>query len=560
MKSTDKSGIKNLIDLLVNKGVRRMVCSPGSRNAPIVIAADLHPQIETIVIHDERVAAFYALGLSLGSEEPVAITCTSGSATVNYFPAITEAYYQNVPLIVLSADRPTEWVNHGEGQTIMQENVFGKHVLGWMNVEGTQSTKQSSDIIELCDKALSKPQGPIHFNCPLQEPLYGLMEYEDETTGYSNTVAEKNVNIDFESLSQVWNESKTKMILCGQMPKSPYLNELLNQIAEDSSVAVLVENTSNLNSKSFIQCIDRTLQGIEDIAEYQPDLLITIGGAIVSKRVKAFLRSAENVTHWKLGEEFPDMDTYRQNRTSIMVSPSSFFSGLLNQDLISHNSQFGYSWRKLSMQIQSFVEQNNAKFPFSDFIAIELALDCIPEGSRIHMANSSIVRYCQLFDPIPSMQYFSNRGVSGIDGSLSTACGVALAQPDKLHVLLTGDVSFFYDSNSLWKSMNIPNLRIILINNSGGGIFRFIPGPSTSSQLEKYFEAHHNHSAEHICKAFNIEYLKAENEQDLLLNMESFYQEGNDVKVMEVFTPRLDNAEVLNEYFSDIKNFVRQKS
>lgn len=557
MKSTNKSGIKFLIDALIANGITRIVCSPGSRNAPIVIAADVHPQMNTTVVHDERVAGFYALGMSLGSNEPVAVVCTSGSAVVNYFPAVTEAFYQSVPLVVISADRPSEWVNHGDGQTIMQKGVFGNHVLASSEVNESGSQEEIYRLVEeTMLKSNGFQKGPVHFNCPLTEPLYDLEEYESNFIEKRNSFTQDNFEVDYKSLSEEWNKVKKVMILCGQHSKSQYLNELLNIIADDSSVAVLVENTSNISSKSFVHCIDRTLAGIENDTDYQPDLLISIGGAIISKKIKKFLRASKGAKHWKVGYEFPDMDTYRLERTSYQTSPEKFFKGLLEQDLKSHKSSFGYNWRKLNMQIQTYLEQEHVvqNSPYSDLSVIDVVLDCIPEGSNIHMANSSLVRYCQLFDPIRSMTYFSNRGTSGIDGSTSTACGIALSQTNKLNVLLTGDVSFFYDSNALWRAERIKNLRIILVNNGGGGIFRIIPGPSGATQLENYFEAHHSANAKGICEAYNVGYMAATGIAEIENSMAEFFQESDDVKLLEIFTPRMDNAEVLNTFFNNITN------
>jgi 2-succinyl-5-enolpyruvyl-6-hydroxy-3-cyclohexene-1-carboxylate synthase len=193
--------------------------------------------------------------------------------------------------------------------------------------------------------------------------------------------------------------------------------------------------------------------------------------------------------------------------------------------------------------------------PYSDLSVFETILDYIPEDSFLHMGNSSVVRYCQLFDPIKSIHYFSNRGTSGIDGCTSTACGVALMSPSKCNVLITGDVSFFYDSNALWSNHLPANLRIILINNGGGGIFKIIPGPNSTKQSETFFEAKHPFKAEHICKAFGVHYSHAQSIQEVENNMEHFYEQSEDrmPKLIEITTPSELNPIVLKDFFNTIR-------
>ena len=347
-----------------------------------------------------------------------------------------------------------------------------------------------------------------------------------------------------------------KMILIGQMPKNPYLAELLKTLADDPSIAILVENTSNLVSMKWIHCIDRTLQGIstEEEESFAPDVLITLGGAIVSKRIKAYLRKYKPKMHWKVGFDFPEMNTYEALTHSFQVKSTTFIKAILDNRPDVLTSNYGGKWKQ-----KDFIAQDKAlnfleSAPFSDLKAMELMLDCIPEHSHVHMGNSSIVRYCQLFDPIASMEYFSNRGTSGIDGCTSTAVGAALANPNVMHVLLTGDVSFFYDSNALWNNYNIPNLRIILVNNGGGGIFNIIKGPRDSKQNANYFEAKHAFTAPKLADAYGVEYFSARNENELLNQMNDFYtyDKNGSVKMIEIHTQGIDSHLILDKYWENL--------
>ena len=558
MQTTDKSGISTFINTAVNCGMKHVVCSPGSRNAPLVIAIDNHPGIESIVIHDERCAAFYALGMAQQLNAPVGVVCTSGSAMLNYYPAVAEAFYQCIPLVVMSADRPAEWVNHGDGQTIVQTGVYTNHIRfeGSVDefVDGEKVDELKQTIVRGFSIGCGNWKGPVHFNFPVSEPLYGLKEtlYSEERI---ELLQESSGSIDLpDDFIEAWNRSERKMILCGQMDIDPGLLNRLSELADDTSVAVLVENTSNLQHPRFVHCIDRTLSAIkeDEITDFHPDLLITLGGAIISKRIKKFLRDANLHTHCRVGYAFPEMDTYRALTHSLECSASIFMKALLHASEVRNKSNFGARWKQQDYLIEALSETFIWSEKFCDLTVFNTILDYVPENSILHMGNSSVVRYCQLFNPVKSIRYYSNRGTSGVDGSTSTACGAALVKPDICNVLITGDVSFFYDSNALWSNHLPSNLRIILINNGGGGIFRIIDGPSTSSQLEKYFEAKHTHSAEHICKAFGVDYFSADSIGSIEEKMEVFYQDdGNQrPKLLEVFTPSEINDKVLKDFFN----------
>lgn len=558
MITTNKTGISEFIQSCIDNGLHHVVCSPGSRNAPLVISFDEHPDIETYVIHDERSAGFYALGLAQELDCPVAVVCTSGSAVLNYYPAVAEAFYQSVPLVVISADRPEEWVDHGDGQTIRQEQVLKNHVKGFYSVNEFCNSNEEhaklrngiNDMFELCNGLW---KGPVHFNCPLTEPLYGTVDIDIKQNHRTRNIEITRLTVDQQKLiSDTWSSCKRKLILCGQMKPDKKLTLELSQLCNDSSVAVLVENTSNQVDRRFIHCIDRTLATIspDEIKDFQPELLITLGDAVISKRIKKFLRDSDVKAHWKIGFSFPEMDTYRHLSETFKVLPVDFIRELNSFSDKPAPSNFGSKWKQKDLMASDKIPRIMEKMPYSDLKVFDLLLDYIPEESYLHMSNSSVVRYCQLFNPVSSINYFANRGTSGIDGSTSTACGVALASPGKLNVLITGDVSFFYDSNALWSKYLGDNLRIVMINNGGGGIFRIIDGPSSSNQLEKYFEARHSHSAEHICKAFNVNYSSVSNMTDIEKELQQFFlKDDNGPKLLEINTSAEDNDQVLKDFF-----------
>ena len=563
MISSNKIGVQLIVEECVAHGMKHVVCSPGSRNAPFVIAFDEHPEINCYVVHDERSAAFFAMGMAQQLNEPVGIVCTSGSASLNYYPAIAEAFYQCIPLVVITADRPIEWVNQGDGQTIVQNEVFKNHIRYSCQFSEKINSEDEKwylqrEIAIAFSEGNTVWKGPIHFNVALNEPLYGTSEIEVSKTrkieiirGFFQFNSAQAIE-----LTNALNVPKI-MIICGQLNPDKVLLEQLKLFAEDTSVVVLVENTSNLVDMRFIHCIDRTLNSIseEELKDFAPDLLITIGGAVVSKKIKAYLRKYSPTEHWKVGYEFPYMDTYQCLTKSFQTDATSFFREIntLNND--KNTSNYGSNWKQRDFIIQDKMADFFSRVDFSDLKAFETILDYLPEMSHLHMANSSVVRYCQLFDPIKSIQYWSNRGTSGIDGSSSTACGASVIKKDDLHLLITGDVSFLYDINAFWNHYLQPNLRIVLINNGGGGIFKIIPGPASSNQLEKYFEAKHTMDAENISKAFKLEYFFADTTQLIEDQMETFfsYDETGRPKLLEINTSTSDNHFKLEEFFQSMK-------
>lgn len=496
MICSDKWVVQLVVDQCKAHQIAHWVFSPGSRNAPFAITVDSDPFYQTTVIHDERSAAFFALGLAERLNKPVVLCCTSGSAPANYLPAITEAYYRNIPLLVVSADRPQAWTDQGDGQTIRQLKLFKDFTHSVVHLEDGPLTNQTlwqyqRETAILFNKFTLG--GPAHINVGLSEPLYQTTEkidvFDRKIEIINNSTPPKDIIHELSTLLR----GKKIMVLCGQLPEDPALLQTIEIFAESSNVAVLTENTSNLFNVRFNACIDRSLNkiGVENEQDFMPEVLISVGGAVVSKRIKSFLRRSKLTAHIKVGTAFPEMDTYQQLSHSLMCSPRAFFQAFNEIGTLASTVNFSGKWKQLDFAARDTMPlfKPTSKV-LTDFHVYQAFFELVPEGTRIHMANSSVIRYCQLFDPIKGCHYFANRGTSGIDGSTSTALGYA-SSDEGLNILITGDVSFLYDSNALQLRALAPNLKIILINNQGGGIFRIIEGAKSSQQLEHYFEAQH---------------------------------------------------------------------
>ncbi|MBI3136431.1 MAG: 2-succinyl-5-enolpyruvyl-6-hydroxy-3-cyclohexene-1-carboxylic-acid synthase [Bacteroidetes bacterium] len=563
MITTDITHIAHLVEICYQRGIRHAVLSPGSRNAPLIIAFDEHPGIRTWLIHDERCAAFFALGIADATHQPVAIACTSGSAPLNYAPAISEAYYRQVPLLILTADRPVALVDQGDGQTIRQKNVFQNFVKASFELPdfsaGGELHVSDVNVNEALDVLVASPQAPVHINIPLSEPLYGTAALK--TTPQVNPFSQKSqslTNAERESVSATWKKAAKKLILIGQLQPDLKLQRALLPVLNDPSVAVLVENTSNIQHfQKIVHCIDRTLAVIseQEAEAYAPDLLITLGGAVISKKIKAFFRKNKPAVNWRVGDYLFQEDTYQSLTHSFRIPAADFFDFVAGIDYLPL-SNFGDHWKQKDFLAQDGHHNFLAGAPWSDLKAFEQILDTLPANTSLHMGNSSVVRYCQLFNPDQQFRYFSNRGVSGIDGSTSTAAGFSVIDENKLNVLISGDISFLYDSNAVWNNYLKNNFRIIVINNGGGGIFQILDGSSQVKQAPYFFSSYQADISK-ICEGFGVGYLSADDSESLGLALESFYRIDSEKPVLlEVKTFSQNSSVVLKAYFESLRNVL----
>jgi 2-succinyl-5-enolpyruvyl-6-hydroxy-3-cyclohexene-1-carboxylate synthase len=542
-----------VIATCVAHNLKHVVISPGSRNAPLIIGFKNHNQFKTYSITDERSAAFFALGMAQQLKEPVALVCTSGSAVLNYYPAVAEAFYSNIPLLILSADRPKHLIDIGDGQTIRQENVFENHILFSANL--CENFENKNIQIELLKKAFQVATlqfGPVHVNIPFDEPLYNTVNEIEELEPCRLKFSETPMDISqLEPYAEIWNKSSKKMVLVGQFYPDELLQTQLEHLALDPSVLILIENTANVSHKNFINSIDKLIFPLaeNDLEHFAPDILLSIGGMIVSKKIKQHLRKYKPKHHWHI-DATRAFDTFHCLEKHFKYTPQLFFSQFffLIKPVTSKYQQFWMDKKSLRLdRHKSFLKNCE----FSDLKVFEVILKKIPENSNLQISNSAVIRYTQLFDINNTLRVFCNRGTSGIDGSTSTAIGAACIVHEPT-VFITGDLSFFYDSNALWNAYIPNNFRIIVVNNSGGGIFRFIPGPKNSDALE-YFEAPHNLTAKHLCAMHNLEYCSANSLNTLNEQLEYFFEQSNRPKLLEIFTPRDENDLILKAYFNNLK-------
>lgn len=541
---------QSILEICKAKGLQHIVISPGSRNAPLTIGFTNNPAFTCYSIADERCAAFFAMGMAQQIQKPVAVVCTSGSALLNYYPAVAEAFYNQIPLVVISADRPHDKIDIGDGQTIRQENVFINHSLYNANLTEKASEENDLKIQEALFLADSK-KGPVHINVPFEEPLYETVEELSIQPDFVELFTEKKESINTAVFAEIWNKSSKKLILLGGNYPNAIEQRYLNQLGEDNSVVVMTEVTSNAHHPNFITNIDTIITPFtdDDFVAFQPDVLVTVGGMIVSKRIKAFLRKYQPEHHWHI-DELRAYNTFGCLSQHFELSPNVFFDAFLSK-----TNEIDSKYQENTLKIRDFRTEMHKEYlknaPFSDLKVFETILEKLPKQIQLQISNSSPIRYAQLFPVDKSIEVYCNRGTSGIDGSTTTAIGASVIN-NKQVVFITGDISFFYDSNALWNNYIPQNFKIILINNSGGGIFRILPGHQETETFTTYFETSHHLTAEHLAKMYGFNYITAKSTDDITAYW-NFFEASEKPVILEVFTPEKENDKVLLNYFKSLK-------
>ena len=578
---------QTLVRLCAHHQIERIVICAGSRNAPLTNGFVSDSYFKTYSVVDERAAAFFALGMAQQLNQPVALVCTSGSALLNFYPAIAEAYYSDIPLVVLSADRMPHRIDIGDGQTIRQTGVFEPHLEAAAllkpdvshatqtllqnpmqklipfdasesviaDIQASIQTYNTKEISRVLRISIDR-KGPVHFNVPMEEPLYGMTSKAllfDEID--TNQLAESNIEKGLDSIKKLWNKSLKKWVIIGVLPPGSIEKKLIERLCEDTSVVVFTETTSNINHPRAIHSIDTLMASLELIdtkhrAAMSPDIVLTFGGMVVSKKIKSFLRTHAPKHHWHVNEK-KAYNTYYRLDQHFVQTPNSFISELYYSVENHVKNDFHTT---IFSKYQHFKNQGIAylnNLPFSDLNVFYQIANTIPNGVHLQIANSSSIRYAQLVDWPESITFFCNRGTSGIDGSTATAVGAAQIS-SKPTVLITGDLSFFYDINGLWNDYIPKNFKIILINNQGGGIFRILPGEKDSPSYDRYFETIHNRDAKYVAKAFGFKYQKATSKWQLKRKLACLFRSSEGPRILEIQTPRKINDTVLLDYFKSM--------
>ncbi|MFM2292876.1 MAG: hypothetical protein RIS29_2689 [Bacteroidota bacterium] len=553
-----RQGIKNIPEICARLGVKKVVIAPGSRNAPLIFAFTAQPELECLSITDERTAAYFALGMSQHSGEAVALVCTSGTAVLNFAPAIAEAYYQNIPLLVFTADRPAEMIDQADGQTLRQEKIFANYMKASFNlpvdtVADADLHFSDRQVSQAIDTALAYPQGPVQINVPLREPIYTAIPETHSNPKIIKTLAATSTLSDesLQVLQSDWLKYKRKLVVFGVFPKNEALNKLAQQLAAQPDVVVLAENLSNITAENIItqpEALFSRINSKEEKDAFTPELLITIGHSVICKQLKIYLRSHQPQAQWQIESSMPYVDTY-QSLTTVVPGMATEVLGMMTLGQI--ESDFSSIYQGEIQQINQLHEEFIKDAPISDMaVTIEL-LKQTPADTILHLANSTSVRWTQLFPARADLTYICNRGTSGIDGSMSTAAGYAYSS-QKPVVFLTGDLSFIYDSNALWNNYIGSNLKIVVMNNNGGNIFRFIGDKDLMKNSLDFFTTPHHVKIQPMVEAYGLEYISCTETADLAGKIDQLLNAAN-ATVLEIFTDSDLNTENYKGYFRNIK-------
>ena len=540
------------------KGISSVVISPGSRSAPLIKAFYAEFGDHCISIVDERSAAYFALGIAVRTRTPVALICTSGTAVLNYAPALAEAFYQGIPLLAVTADRPREWIDQQDNQTLKQPGIYMSYTRAGYDLPQVITSEDElwfahrmvNEAVNLCT---APGYGPVHINVPLTEPLYDELP---PPSGYIRIINREDPGITLtlpEEMIREWKNARRIMIIHGQDFPGSETSRLLPSLLSDGRIILLAENIANIPGSKVIANSNLVLSLNRDNNPQYPDLIIHSGGQVVSKALTGYLRRGQGANCWRVGPGNTIVDTYRQATRVIEQPPAAVYQSLLTVSPADTDPGYRENWLGAAERANKYAGKMMQQAPFSDLAVFNHVFRSIPATTLVSLGNSSIIRYAQLFPADDTLSYYANRGVSGIDGCLSTAAGIAFAS--KLPTLaVTGDLSFLYDSNALWNNELPANLRILVVNNGGGGIFHIIRGPSEQPGFKKFVEADHPVKIHKLAEAFGLDYYYAADISALEGSWDSFLAGNGRAAIFEVKT----NAEISALTFRQIMSKARQ--
>jgi 2-succinyl-5-enolpyruvyl-6-hydroxy-3-cyclohexene-1-carboxylate synthase len=556
----------SFIDGLIQGGVRHAVISPGSRSTPLAMLLAERSQIETHVIVDERSAAFFALGIAKMSQAPVALLCTSGTAAANYYPAIIEAKYARVPLIVLTADRPHELREIGAPQAIDQLSLYGKHVKWHVDLalpEGSETMKRyaQATAVRAVTESVQSPKGPVHINVPLREPLIPHLEQQVDklippmkihTGMLSMSVAQA------DELASMLEQKQKGLIICGPLD-DPSCAESIVRFGKKVGFPILADPLSQLRSQSsmheeIIDCYDTFLRNEEVKKTYQPDIVIRFGAMPVSKALLLYLQEQKDAYHLVVdggaGYRNPNF-----LMTEMIYCEERIFCETMTERVKIHPN---FEWLNQWIQLNALTKGKLQSFSTEELNEGELVLRMsrlLPEESLLFVGNSMPIRDVDtFFHQVPkNIRILANRGANGIDGVVSSALGASLYA--KQAYLLIGDLSFFHDLTGLFiaKAYHLP-LTVVLVNNNGGGIFSFLPQAKYPKHFEQLFGTPLHLSFEYLAHLYEGEYHLIHDWNHFEQELSKTNQQG--LRILEVQTNRESNAAIHRQLWANVSEIL----
>lgn len=548
--------------LAARYGICKVFASPGSRNTPLLLALEAHPDIDVEMVVDERSAAFMALGYARRSFNPVAVCCTSGSALLNYLPAISEAYYDCERIVVLSADRPEPWIDQDDSQTIHQRGALEPYVLDSVDIPDLEYAPEddtwradrdiNNALIECCSRY---PGGPVHINLRFDNPLGVTIPADDAPEARKVDVVAPVPTLstaEARALGASIASPTRVLIVAGFMHPSQKLNRALSRLAALPNFAVIAEPEANIHSPAVIGEVDTVLGSLDDDMRRKlaPDVVISLGGALVSRHLKTFIRELHPSRHWHVGRPRQLIDCFKSLTTTIDMPPEQFMPQLASA-MQPHRATSDYAalWHKARSRAAQLRSAYLAQAPWCALTAMDTIVSTMPRKVDVQVSNGTSVRYLQLQDASHLRLVSANRGVSGIDGSTSAAVGAQVAARHNPTVLITGDMSLQYDLTALGTSQVTPRFKVIVMDNGGGGIFRFIASTASIPGRDKLCVAPKPFPIRALAEAWGYKVWSADSPDSLRRALTAFHAHDATPAMLIVTTHGQTDADTLRAYF-----------
>ncbi len=565
------SNLKNvqiIVSLLKKNGIRHIVISAGTRHTPLVCSVENDDFFKTYSVVDERSAAFFAIGIIEEIREPVAVCCTSGTAAANYVSAANEAFYQQLPLLMLTAERNHYYLFQQEEQMIPQEGLYRDVCKKVVTLPHVRDDKDFWYCSRLCNEALLElttgEKGPVHINFFVENDYpehQGIVKFDAEDLPDVRRIE----RLTLESNPDTWQVkaaelANAKILIVYGQKSLPSQDEVdaIEDFCVKYNCVISTDLLSNLHGKycipTFALCRKLNWQEIQELC---PDILITMNANSVTGIKGCVMFLKDKFKHWHVSEKGEVSDPFKILPDVIACSPQTFFRRFADLTSQAHSEHSYFEqWNAHYLSYGKSGNLNEEDIQYSAMYAVQQYMKNIPENALFHIANSNSIRLANYFNLKPTVSVYCNRGANGIDGSMSSFIGQAHVS-GKLSFLLIGDLSFFYDMNALWNKYVGNNVRILVCNNSGGAIFYSYPGKTNIPSLEKHIAAGHTASIKGWVESRGFKYLRAEDKESFDSNLNILMQENSDAPVvMEVFTDKEIDAECVAQILKPYQNEV----
>ena len=563
--------IANFIDELSHQGVRDIVISPGSRSTPLAMLTVENKEIRDWVLVDERSASYFALGLAKQTNRPVALICTSGTAAANYYPAVIEAYHGRVPLLVLTADRPHELRDVGAPQAMNQLNLYGDFVKRFYEMSLPEATDSMLNYVRnRAQRAVFYAQegnpGPVQLNFPIREPLtpnlklpdlFGKPDMRQQEVAIGKQVL---ASEEIDSFVRALESKQQPIIVCGPQTDK-HVSELIISLSEKLNIPIIADPLSQIRSttqvqRNIIDSSDAILKSQAVRENLTPDIIIRFGAMPISKSYLFYLKENEHVPHYVIEADNDVRESTNQQAKYLMTDEALFIQSILEKDFKVKASSWTDKWIRFNDLAHEELAKENSEL-LTEGSTIKTLINQLPNQSELFIANSMAVRDLDTYYQTSEKEVYiyGNRGVSGIDGVVSTVLGIAAASTQPV-TLVIGDLSFYHDLNGLLAAKHYEiDITILLINNDGGGIFSFLPQAEEGAHFEKLFGTSLGIDFSHSVFMYGGEYTLIKDWNHLSDSLSKSYSTPG-LKVIEVQTNRDENVKAHHELWSQIEETI----